>query len=160
MIRRMLLGSIAFSLAIALSLAFIFGYNIVAHRQAVFAQAAWDGNLSLMKVTLALGAEVDSPGCSYRNCFPPIVGAASGRHKDAVHFLIERGANVNAKMGETTALMVASYYGDVEMVRLLISNGADVNADRDGETALMIAKEKGNTVVVELLRQPGGRDAP
>jgi uncharacterized protein len=158
MIRRIILGAAAFPLAIALSLAFIFSYHIVAHRQAAFAQAAADGNLTLMKIMLALGAKLDSPACPYRRCFPAIVGAAFGKHKDVAQFLIERGANVNAKMGDTTALMVASYYGDVEMVRLLISNGADVNADRDGETALMIAKEQGNSDVVEELRRAGARD--
>ncbi len=156
--RRKVLAFIAFPITVSFSLLLTFSLFVYSHRQGIFNEASLDGNLSLMKAMLAIGADVHSPACPYRSCFPPIVGAAFGKHKDVAQFLIIRGADVNAKMGDTTALMVASYYGDVEMVRLLISNGADVNADRNGKTALMIAKEQGNNDVVEVLRQAGRRD--
>ena len=158
MIRRIILGAIAFPITVLLSLVLIIGYRAVVHRQEVFVVSALYGNLMLMKITYFLGANVDSPSCPYESCYPPIVGAALGRNNDAARFLVERGADVNVKMGTgTTALIVAAYHGNTEMVRLFISKGADVNAGIDGKTALMFAQERGHADIVELLWQVGAK---
>jgi len=66
-----------------------------------------------------------------------------------VKLLLDKGADVNKKtdIGET-ALMTASYGGNVEVVKLLLAKGADINVKNSkGETALMIAKDKGKDVM-------------
>ena len=162
---RILFGLIAFPVTITFALACVVGYNMVAHRQGVFAQSAFWGNITYMRITYSLGADVNAPGCRYRTCYPPLVEAVYGDRIEAVEFLLERGANVNVEMNGTTPLMAASATGNGDIVRLLISNGADVNVDRDegdapGDTALKIAKLKGHHEVVELLKQAGAVDTP
>lgn len=167
MIRLIKLGLMAFPISFALGFASLVGYNFVFHTQEVFAEAAW-WNLTYMKIAYALGADVNTPGCRYRLCPPPIVAAVYGDHLEGAQFLIERGANVNAQMSRTTALMAAVIHDNVEMVKLLIANGADVNVDTYEEeeheflddTALKLAKRRGHTEIIELLKQAGAVDAP
>ena len=72
---------------------------------------------------------------------------------DAVSFLLEKGADVNAKTGAgNTALMKASEGGYIEAVSMLVEMGADVNAkDNWGMTALMKARQRGHEAVVRLI---------
>jgi ankyrin repeat protein len=69
--------------------------------------------------------------------------AAFAGHTEVVKFLLEKGAEVNAKgtIGGTTALMVASQNGHAEVVKVLLEKGADVNVKDTtiGTTALWIA---------------------
>jgi ankyrin repeat protein len=121
--RRKVLAFTAFPLTLFFSLLLTFSLYIYSHRQAVFTEAAFDGNLPLMKAMLAIGANVHSPGCPYERCFIPIIAAAWTGHNDAVQFLLDRGADVNAKNKLGTALMAAAYHGHVETVKLLLSRG-------------------------------------
>lgn len=69
---------------------------------------------------------------------------------DTVKFLIENGADVNAKdkRGETP-LMFASAFDRCRVLKLLIDNGADVNAkDKGGWSALIYGAYNGNLAVV------------
>ncbi len=74
-------------------------------------------------------------------------------HLRAVKFLIEKGANLEAKNNEgETALMWASSWGRLAVVRLLIERGANINAKNcNGETALMFAVSGGHLDIVRLL---------
>jgi uncharacterized protein len=66
--------------------------------------------------------------------------------------LLQAGANVNAQLNGTNALMSAAFLGHAEAVTLLQA-GADVNAhDADGSTALTTAN---NIEVVRSLLQAG-----
>ena len=64
------------------------------------------------------------------------------------------GSNVNLQdVDGWTALMFASYYGYIKIVKLLISIpdfGVNLQS-KNGWTALMIASSLGNTEIVELL---------
>lgn len=55
--------------------------------------------------------------------------AAKGGHPDIVHFLLDRGAQINRRNRhrQRTALMAAAKMGDAEIVELLIKRGANVN---------------------------------
>lgn len=151
-------GALLITLTIALSLTF--ARRIYVYRQALFADAAFMGRFSRMKVLYSLGVDVNGE-CRYRLCFTPLWGAAYGGYDDEVLFLLERGAEVNRKTNfGRTPLMVAAYKGHESTVRLLLSRGADPNATDDGDTALMFAKDKGCSEIVALLRQTGARDAP
>ncbi len=75
-----------------------------------------------------------------------------------VRFLLDQGANANAKHreDEVTAVMQASHKGHRDIVQLLCERGADVNAkDKEGDTALHYAVRHGNIAVVELLLKEG-----
>ena len=74
--------------------------------------------------------------------------------------LLARGAEANAAgRGGLTALMTASFRGDIDVVEALLAKGADVNAEMaDGRTALDAAKEGGRPAVRALLRKAGAKD--
>ena len=74
-------------------------------------------------------------------------------NREHVDLFVKAGMDINARDKDgTTALMIASEKGDIEMARLLIQGGADVNANNiDGYTALMYASYKGNLQIAELL---------
>ena len=161
LVRAISIRAAALLMTLIVALAFAFARYIYVHRQGVFAEAAFRGDLSRMKVLYALGVDVNSPGCEYRLCFNPIWAAGYGGYNDEIQFLVDRGADVNTKTGfGSTALMVAASEGHESTVRLLLSKGADVNGNRDRDTALSLARDRGHPEIVELLRQAGARDTP
>ena len=75
-----------------------------------------------------------------------------------VRFLLDQGANANAKDDESEAspLMWAATEDHRDSVQLLCERGADVNAkDKGGNTALHFAAGHGNRALVELLLKQG-----
>ena len=74
-------------------------------------------------------------------------------NREHAELFIKAGMDINSRDKDgSTALMVASERGDVQMAPLLIQNGADVNAKNiDGYTALMYVAYKGNLEIAELL---------
>jgi hypothetical protein len=76
--------------------------------------------------------------------------------------LLARGAEVNAINAEgVTALMIAAYHGNVEMVRALTDYGADLHAtDDDGFTALTLADHSGHEEIVRILLARGAKKVP
>ncbi|MFQ5381496.1 MAG: ankyrin repeat domain-containing protein, partial [Dehalococcoidia bacterium] len=77
--------------------------------------------------------------------------AASGGHADIVRLLLKHGASPETSNGANTALMIASRFGHVEVVKALIEGGVNVGfADRDGYTALDNAEE--HPEIVALLK--------
>ncbi len=65
--------------------------------------------------------------------------------------------NVDAQdLSGNTILMLASYYGHLELVQLILSRGAAPNLqDKQGRTALQRARDLGHLEVVELLKKAG-----
>ena len=61
--------------------------------------------------------------------------------------------NINLQNGEgSTALQLASYYGNMETVEILLNNGANINEkDNINQTALLLASYSGQTTIIELL---------
>jgi ankyrin repeat protein len=58
--------------------------------------------------------------------------------------------------GGFTALMIASQFGHIEVVKLLLERGAKLDLQvPSGPTALIIASAQGNTDVVKLLLESG-----
>ena len=105
--------------------------------------------------------------------YTPLMIAALRNDYDMVKFLVEKGANINAKTHseyssvETPLLLSLDnehpdsryYYYKNEnssVAEFLINNGADINVtNEDGETPLMYASKLHNIKMVELLIQKG-----
>ena len=116
-------------------------------------QAAWTGNINVVKQYLAAGANVNAKG---ENGWIPLHMAALSGHKEIAELLINKGADVNAKedfLGRTPL----HYAGTKEMIELLIDNGADVNAKANGITPLDWAIQRDQTEIADLLRKHGGK---
>ncbi len=77
----------------------------------------------------------------------------------AVQRMLEQGACVEAVSADgTTALMLASSAGHLEVARLLLAHNAQVNAaNHDGETALHYAVRDNKPEIVTLLLENGAK---
>ncbi|MCA1625117.1 MAG: ankyrin repeat domain-containing protein [Acidobacteria bacterium] len=153
-------------LTFVFSIAIVFAHKIYINRQGVFNNAAWGGNVKLMKLVTLLGVDVDSSACEYETCPAPIVLAAWYGKDEAVLYLLDKGADVNNKRNwEKTALMMAAFNGNEKTVKLLLSKGADVTIranisirdevksnENTGETALDWAELRQHTKIIQLLR--------
>ena len=102
-----------------------------------------DGGMTPLMLTAAIGSDISCKIASQ---------------------LIEKGANINAKMEISTAvttrgntaLHVAALNGNDQIVALLITSGAEVNEQNDrGETALMQAALMRNIATAKLLIEKG-----
>ena len=75
-----------------------------------------------------------------------LIKAARKDDEETVKLHIEAGVDINTTKGfqKWTALMYASWHGNIEMAELLIRAGADVNTkgSAEGVTALMLASWK------------------
>jgi ankyrin repeat protein len=94
--------------------------------------------------------------------FTPLWLAMKEGEEDVVRILLDKGANVNMRAGETdyTPLMQAVATGCPSLVEVLLEKGADVNAEKNGVTALNIAKSssfrwKQKLEMIELLKAAG-----
>ena len=116
-----------------------------------------DENIRCKKVAylLGLGGDVNAKD---EHGTPLIVRlVASDRHFAVAKIFMEKGADVN-KTDNTwkSALMIASKYGNLEMVSNLIDRGASLyDFDRQGWTALFYAAYYGNEDVVKELIKRG-----
>ena len=97
--------------------------------------AVKSGDLQAVKVQLEKGVDVNARDAELR--ITALSWAALHGHTKIAAFLIDRGADVNAKNQDgATALHSAAFFGRAEIAELLIQKGADVNAkNRKGETA-------------------------
>ncbi|KAJ5549109.1 hypothetical protein N7513_006343 [Penicillium frequentans] len=82
--------------------------------------------------------------------------AASNGHEKVVKILLDRGAEVNLRVGNTNPILEASSKGHQNVVQVLVDHGADVNCrgGRDGN-ALLMASTHGHKEVVQILLDNG-----
>ena len=125
-----------------------------ARRQTHFARAAADGNLHRMRMLQMTGVNVNSRDAC---CSPLFLAAGEGR-LNAVQYLLDQGADVNAReRGGRTALTEAAFSGSNPVIKELILRGADVNAVSDAGTALDVATQANHAPVIDLLKYYGGK---
>ena len=124
-------------------------------RQHYFSEAATDGNVHRMRWLQIAGVNVNPHGAP-----PPLMLAAREGRVNAVRFLLDQGADVNAcdKSGNT-ALAEATYYSQVPVIKELLAHGANINARANGATPLDIALSRNDNAVIDLLKHYGARPA-
>ncbi len=152
-----------------------FFYEGAVAGQTALMNASAHGNVDLMKMLLAKGANVNTitaeKGMEVKNgpialgSYTPLLMTATYGSPAAVELLLDAGAKVNQQdvRGMTPLMLaVASDHADARVVRLLLDKGADANIkSKLGESALDWAKKVGNVEVLKALGidQPRPGDA-
>lgn len=120
-------------------------------------RAATHGDGRSVRQLLARGAAVDAAD---EDGWTPLLWAAARGNEETVQVLLQARADRRAATTRErqNALIVASRWNRVEVVRTLIRGGVDVGQrDSIGWTALMWASLKGRTDVVGALLDGGAR---
>lgn len=84
--------------------------------------------------------------------------AVGGGYREIVFFLLDNGADINAKTlyGKGMPIHMAAANNESEILELLLNNGADINSKADdGMTPLHYATLAGNEAMVSLLIYKG-----
>lgn len=118
-------------------------------------KAIWYNRSETVSYLIELGANVNQciEGLISSN-YSPLMVAVELNRLDILRILLNAQANINFQEGHEgwTALMVAAYVGNIDIVRNLLVYGADTMLnDFKKRTALDIAKERRQLEVVELL---------
>jgi len=115
------------------------------------------GDAAKVRLLLSKGAHADARSKLGRT--PLMIAAAYDGATDAARFLVEKGADVNARdKGGNSVLAQAAGSNNVEVARLLIAKGAQVNTvDEGGYTPLLNAAGNGDrsAAMVKLLLEHG-----
>ncbi len=139
-------------------MAFLVAYSAthaaIAAEPGTVADAAMNGNLSVMYTLLKEGADPNARG-SFGT--PPLHWRVRVDDLEAAKRLLRAGADPNGLTERgVSPLSLAIANGNAEMVGLLLSAGADANyPEPSGETHLMLAAQSGVLPVVEQLLKHG-----
>ena len=89
----------------------------------------------------------------------PLMWASLKGHYEVANYLIENGADINAKSSDGNSVIVWSVwnYGDIRILRMLIERGADINAMNVSErkTILTISIQNCNRDIAKYLIENG-----
>jgi hypothetical protein len=119
---------------------------------------AWEGNIPLMELFVARGADVNQANSLGEQALQLAVW--KGR-AEAVRWLLDHGASVNREGKQWSALHYAAFAGHNDLIKLLIARGADVNAQTPNQSSvLMMAAHEGHEDAVQELLQAGADTRP
>ena len=118
-------------------------------------KAAEDGNIEKLKLLVTKENINDRDTL----CATLLIYAAVYGRKEAVSFLINNGADVNASLPDgSNPLLFAAQYGEKDVCALLIKNKADINHTANGfydRNALQVALYRNQIDVAKLLISSG-----
>jgi ankyrin repeat protein len=124
-----------------------------------FAEAAWRGQLGVVKLLMERGANINATGYAGSTA---LYLAAGGGHEEVVALLLNKGAHANSRDNDgRTPLMRACGWGDLGVVKVLVQHivmghqGLDEKELRNGWTALHWAARDGRVEVVRCLLLAG-----
>ena len=130
-------------------------------------EAASNGNLKAVKQHLDISHDVEQIDKKYGNT--PLISAAFGGQIEIVNYLISKKANLDAQSHNGwTALHVAAWRGEYDIVQILINHDADAriknsftgelnNRTEISDTPLDTAIKFNNTKIADLLRKHGAK---
>eukprot|EP00468_Gymnochlora_sp_CCMP2014_P013570 CAMPEP_0167745776 /NCGR_PEP_ID=MMETSP0110_2-20121227/3341_1 /TAXON_ID=629695 /ORGANISM="Gymnochlora sp., Strain CCMP2014" /LENGTH=334 /DNA_ID=CAMNT_0007630459 /DNA_START=47 /DNA_END=1048 /DNA_ORIENTATION=+ len=116
-------------------------------------EACVEGDLKLVKTILK-----ERPhSINHRSVVMPLHAAVQHRRKKIVVWLIENGAFVDARTEDgSTAIALAAYNGDMELVKMLAERGSDPGIkNQQGYNALEVAQMQGYHEIHEYLTTSG-----
>jgi len=147
---------IAFASSLMLSFAIVGNLpKFKERRQHYFSEAALDGNVHRMRWLQMAGVSVNP----HSDCPPLLLAAREGR-VNAVRYLLDQGADINAQdRAGNTALAEATYYAQTSVIKELLARGANINALTNGATVLDIALSRNDSTVADPLKHYGARRA-
>jgi hypothetical protein len=116
--------------------------------------AAFFGHEACARILVGFGADIDA-GARNPAKVTPLHSAIAGGHHGVVRFLIERGAQVNARQQlGFTPLHGAAVTGDLDTVLVLLTAGADPSlTSDDGKTPIDLAIGKGHHQIASILEK-------
>lgn len=113
--------------------------------------ASYNGHTEIVRRLAEFEGNIDQKNSEGRTS---LMFAASGPFPETVEFLLQEGADPNAKdsVEGWSPLMYAAAEGNFDVVEVLLEYQADVSLkDEDGETAIDFARNNGHMEVVGLL---------
>ncbi len=115
--------------------------------------AAWNGDIRMMELLVARGADVNKPNASGER---PLMHAAWRGQIQAIQWLLSKGARVNSDSMQWSALHYAVFAGRADAAALLLDKGADINArSTNGSSVIMMAVYEGHDQLVRQLIAKG-----
>ena len=115
--------------------------------------AAWQGNIPLMELFVARGADVNKTNAIGEQA---LLHAAWRGKLEAVKWLLAHGAQINREPLRWTALHYAVFAGQAEVAQFLLGGGADINArSTNGSSVLMMAVYEGHEQLARKLIELG-----
>lgn len=116
------------------------------------AAAILNDHAAVVGLLLDAGAEVNAPTVGRH----PLMLAIRARRPQLVKQLLDKGAHAYIQDDQWSALMMASFIGDLDTVNALLAKDPNINSANDeGATALMHAASAGHAAVIRALLAKG-----
>jgi ankyrin repeat protein len=116
------------------------------------AAAILNDHTNVVALLLDARAELTAPTVGRE----PLLLAIRARRLQAVKQLLDKGAHAYSQDDQWSALMMASFIGDIDIVNALLSKDANLDAANDeGVTAVMYAASAGHTPIIRALLDKG-----
>lgn len=125
--------------------------------QVELANAIENGEIAVVKRLVDDGLDLKVPAFGWTW----LQVAANKNNMAMVRLMMDNGSDVNYRhpITKMTALALAVYNGNAEMVNYLISKGGDPNIKLKGNLSMVrMARDMGKQDMVDLLMQNGARD--